>query len=453
VDEARNLPPLTDNKKRADAYVLLWSSLTPKEEHKSKIHKKELSPKYNETFGFKFDPKVVKNGVLSGAIHLQFRNFVKIGTQFLGKEFVVPFELKEGEEKKQWVAIPETSTNAEVHITVSWSKLKASEIPEIILTRTGGAVAKPYYNSITRTALKKRIRFGDRGMDSEVHFLTVKVHEAKDLIISNRDTNSTDTFFSIFLHSSQQITYKSKTIRNSLAPKWENAEYGFELVSVINDKVRDALRLQFRNQTMVGDSVIMGNLYIPLDFIALNDSKTQWYTLEGVPKGEVLITVSRSLKKVSELPVQATSGSASVSKKLIYALSLAKRQMAEFGLKATITISLRMAVVETRISVSIDPAQSSPEETAAQAEQELITAEQAVDTEQEDVVDDQLQESKSIFKKMLLSSVQSLAGNLTNSLKDMRSVGLSGSVGCSIILGVPMYGIEFEIAVDVELAG
>jgi hypothetical protein len=315
VDEARNLPPLTDNKKRADAYVILWSAATPKEEHKSKIHKKELNPKYNETFGFRFDPKVVKNGVLSGAIHLQFRNFVKIGQQFLGKEIVVSFELKEGDEKGQWVAIPETSTNAEVRVTMRWNKLKASELPEIIKTYTGGSITKSYYNSITRTQLKKRIRQGDRGMDSEVNFLTVKVHEARNLIIANRETSSSDTFFSMFLHSSQQITYKSKTIKNSLAPKWESAEYGFELVSIINDKVRDALRLQFRNQTVVGDSLIMGTLYIPLDFIALNESKTQWYTLEGVPNGEVLITIGRSLKKVSELPVQATSGSASVSKK------------------------------------------------------------------------------------------------------------------------------------------
>jgi hypothetical protein len=396
----------------------------------------------------------VKNGVLSGAIHLQFRNFVKIGQQFLGKEIVVSFELKEGDEKGQWVAIPETSTNAEVRITMRWNKLKASELPEIIKTYTGGSITKSYYNSITRTQLKKRIRQGDRGMDSEVNFLTVKVHEAKDLIIANRETSSSDTYFSMYLHSSQQITYKSKTIKNSLAPKWENAEYGFELVSIINDKVRDALRLQFRNQTVVGDSLIMGTLYIPLDFIALNESKTQWYTLEGVPTGEVLITIGRSLKKVSELPVQATSGSASVSKKLIYALSLAKRQMAEFEIKTTITISLKMAVVATRISVTIDPSQSTPEETAAKLEQELRTAEQAVDTEPDELVDDQQQqqqESKSIFKKMLISSVDSLAMNLRNSLKDMRAVGLNGSVGCSVILGVPMYGIEFEIAVDVEL--
>jgi len=125
--------------------------------------------------------------------------------------------------------------------------------------------------------------------------------------------------------------------------------------------------------------------------------------------------------------------------------------MAEFGLKTTITISLKMAVVATRISVIIDPAQN-PVEQSIQLDQELQFAEQAVDTEQEDTPGEQDQESKGIFKKMLISSVESLGNNLKNSLRDMKAVGLTGSLGCSVILGLPMYGIEFEIGVDVELA-
>jgi len=440
------LPPLRDNK-TVDSYFILWSSDKPKEEHKSKIHKKDLNPKFNETFGLKYDQKVVKNGVLTGTIHFQFRNFKKVGMQFLGKEFTIPFQLKEGEERDQWIPIPDTSTNGEVSVNIRWTNLKVTEIPEIIKTHTGGSTAT-YYNSITRSQLKKRIRQGDRGMDSEVEFLTVKVHEAKNLVFVNADSKSSDPYFSVFLHSSQQIVYKTKPVKNTVNPKWEDAEYGFELVTVLKDKVRDALKLQFKSSSLIGDSVSLGTLYIPLDFLEPNAKDTKWYKLEGVASGEVKLTVGRGMKKVSELPIQATSGSASVSKKLIYALTLVKQQMVQFGMKCTITISLKMAVVATRVSICIDP--SSTVNTAL-LEQEVQNAEQAVDTEPEDTPEEEDPETKSVFKKMLIGAVLALGNNLRNSLRDMKAVGLNGSLGCSVILGVPMYGIEFEIAVDVEL--
>jgi len=125
----------------------------------------------------------------------------------LGTELVVPIvNLKEGSPETLWVKIPGTP-NAEVNVTMQWSKIKQTEVPEILKTHTGGST-KAFHNSITRSQLKKRIREGDRGMDKEVHFLTVKVHEAKDLTSSVRDGTALDPYFSIYLHSSQQIVYK-----------------------------------------------------------------------------------------------------------------------------------------------------------------------------------------------------------------------------------------------------
>jgi len=218
---------------------------------------------------------------------------------------------------------------------------------------------------------------------------------------------------------------------------------------VINDKVRDALRLDLKSYRVVGDCPSLGTIYIPLEGLVQNGLKTEWYPIDG-GKGEVKISMSRAFKKVSELPIQATKGSASVSKKLIYALNLVRRKMADFGLCVTIGISMQMAVVATRISVKIEPL--SAEEVEA-IEKDLETAEKEVDNDQEEDTLTQAPENKNIFKRMLAGAVESLANNLKSTLKDMRLVGLSGTVGCSVILGVPMYGIQFEIAVDVDIAG
>jgi len=61
---------------------------------------------------------------------------------------------------------------------------------------------------------------------------------------------------------------------------WNDAEYGFELVSVINGKIRDALRLSFKNFAVVGDTPSLGSLYIPLEFLVSSEPCTQWYKLE-----------------------------------------------------------------------------------------------------------------------------------------------------------------------------
>jgi len=211
------------------------------------------------------------------------------------------------------------------------------------------------------------------------------------------------------------------------------------------------LRLDLRNYRAFGESPSIGSLYIPLDSLGPKETISNWYKLEGTPSGEVRVTLTRGIKKVSQLPIQATKGSARVSKKLLYALSMARRKMAEFGMSTTIEISMKMAVVETRIAVKIEP--MSPEE-IAEVDKEIEVAEKEIDNESEDGLDPvEEEESKSIFKSMLEGALNSLAINLKSTLKDMASVGLSGSVGASVILGVPMWGIEFEIAVDVEMNG
>jgi len=436
VEEAKNLPPLNPSGSGVDSYVILWSSEKKKEEHKSKIHYKEVNPKYNETFGFVFDPKLIQSGRLSNEINFQFRNFKAIGTEKIGTPLVVPFSLEEEQENSNWYKIP--GCNGEVKVTLMWRKMKQSEVPEIIKTHTGGST-KSYYNSITRTQLKKRIREGDRGGDSEVQYLTVKVLDSKDI--------SGDIFFNAFLHSSQQITYKSPVKKNSTNPKWDEADFGFELVTVINNKVKDALRIELKNSKLFMENQALGHLFIPLDKLEPNSNKTQWYKLEGVTQGELKISLTRAPKKVKDLPIIATKGSARASKKLLYVLSVVRRRMADFGLKATVLVSMKLAVVATRIAVTIEPMSA---EEIALIENEVVNAEKQV-TEEED--DPSLaEENKSIFKIMLDNAVQSLFNNLKTSLKDMKSLGLTGSVGSSVFIGLEMYGIEFEIGVDVELA-
>jgi hypothetical protein len=66
------------------------------------------------------------------------------------------------EKAKQRVS-PTAANKPQVKVNFTLLKLPPAEIPVPMKTRTGGSV-EAFYNSITRTKLKKALRQGDRYM-------------------------------------------------------------------------------------------------------------------------------------------------------------------------------------------------------------------------------------------------------------------------------------------------
>jgi len=85
------------------------------------------------------------------------------------------------------------------------NRLKESEVPVPLKSKTGGSV-ESFYNSITRTEIKKALREGDRGGAETVAFVEVAVLEAENLPPSSLN----EAYFFINVNSSDKKKYKSK---------------------------------------------------------------------------------------------------------------------------------------------------------------------------------------------------------------------------------------------------
>jgi len=175
-----------------------------------------------------------------------------------------------------------------------------------------------------------------------------------------------------------------------------------------------------------------------------------------VRKSESLLNEQK--KAVCDLDVQASNLIDSMNLKLIYALTLCRQFLGALGFAMEINLSLKAAVVEVHLAVGISPLTENPDKAArelAEAENEMDKKDQeeAANEQQVSLMTEEEAPEKSIgiMKEMLLNAVKRLAKNIQTTSKRMGNLGLTGSFGAAVIIGIAMYGCEFSIGVDVKM--
>lgn len=467
IHAAKDLPGLNRDKKTIDPYVLLW--LTSEESgkkfraSKSKQHEKNNNPIINETFLFKIPKEKITPTGINDTLQVRWHNY-KTG---IGKQEVAP---------AHQVSLQGIILNAETEpeirtveigpgcgsytISFDFYSCTADAAPVPAVTHTGGGSEK-FVNSITRTEVKQRVRKGDRGSDIVVEYLTVKVHEATGL----RATGSTTSpYFFINLNSSKQVQYKGKQQSNTVTPVWEQ-EFGFETALVIRDVIKDFCVINVVGYNApLKPAHKLGSVHIPLDTIKKGGTVSDWYPLVGdgsLPGSKIRVTLQRTKKAVCDLENQATSLLASMNKRLIWVLGSARKILTAMGMAGTLSVSLKAAVAEVRFSIRMDPSSVDHEKIARDAaeaenamdQQELVDegSDQVIVVAQQGTPEEAPQKDPGIFKSMVISAIQKLAKNMRETSMTFANLGLTGTVGSSIIIGVAMYGCELEIGVDLEV--
>eukprot|EP01126_Amoeba_proteus_P008953 TRINITY_DN1339_c0_g1_i1.p1 TRINITY_DN1339_c0_g1~~TRINITY_DN1339_c0_g1_i1.p1 ORF type:complete len:436 (-),score=67.13 TRINITY_DN1339_c0_g1_i1:48-1355(-) len=406
--------------------------------------------KFNETFGFMWDLDVINTARgINDRIVMEFHQFRTIGTCVLGRLTEVDLStLTEGTEKT--LMVPIEGTGGTVKLTLMWYTLSKAEAPRPLWSHTGGSL-KAHFNSLTRTAVKEAIRRGNRGAVTNVEWLQVKVHQAKDLEMVNKETDSpTDPFFVIYLNSSQSVSYKGPISRNTPSPVYSPPfETGFELVCVVGGQIRDSLVIEFFGHRRISSNIRIGSTSIPLESLEIGTSYTAWYPLsEG--KGKVEVTTLRTSKAVSDLPMTGLSLGKRINAMMFYALACLRLKLLEFGLILKIGINCNLGFIETRIGVTIKP--TAEDRIALEAQQ--LAAEAVVEREvnEDDNEEESVRtESLSAFKKFINKFAENLINKFKSVLCEMYQHGLLGTCGISLMAGFPPYGLELGLSIDVEM--
>lgn len=464
IHSATGLPPLSKNKKTIDPYVLLWlkSEEGKKGFHrsKSKNHEKNCNPLINETWIFTIPPANALASGINDALKVRWHHFVTIGSQEVAPAQEVSLAgLTVGMSTEPKEIQIGGGGLGSFSISYQFYSCPTKDVPVPKLSHSGGSVDK-VYNSITRTEIKKRLREGDRGSDQVVEFLNVTVHEAKVTATEKNGTSS--PYFFIRLNSSATTKYRGSKQSNTTNPQW-NQTFGFETALVIKDVVQDAVVVDvvgFNAPLLPGYP--LGTATISLSDIKPGGTITNWFPLKGTgtnAESAVRVTLKRTKKAVCELDVQATGLIDSMTKKIIYALNLCRKALGALGISCTISLELKLAVVAVRMSAKLDPKLVDEEKIAkelAEAENQMDQDELANSApDQVAVTDTDLppvdKKDIGILKSLLVSGVTKLASNIQLTSKRLGNLGITGSFGTSIIIGVAMYGCEFSIGVDVDM--
>lgn len=73
----------------------------------------------------------------------------------------------------------------------------------------------------------------------------------------------------------------------------------------------------------------------------VGSEKTDWYKVEK-GKGQVKVTTKRTVKRVEDLEVKATSTMAKLNNKVMYVLGIVRRQLAGTHIKCVISVAIKL---------------------------------------------------------------------------------------------------------------
>jgi len=386
------------------------------------------------------------------SVVLQFYNFKTIGSPDpMGTIVKVPLKDLESNPQRK-CSIPGTQ-NAFVEVSLSASVRPSKEVQIPLYTHTGGS-SKSFFNSITRTNIKQRIRLGDRGKDTEVSFLEVIVHEASDYPCPEGNS-TTHPYFYIHLNSSEGVKFKSNIIRDSTTPKWEQ-KFGFEIASTPGAGIQDGIRLKLRSYNPYGPAYDAGSIYVPLSKLKeVGTEVSDWYRADkGTVK--VRITVKRATKSVEDLEIKATSTLAKLNNKVLYTLGIVKKALAGTGIKCKVEISILMGIVAVRVAVTVSGDEEKPEE-IKKIDEEINKTEKEIETdsaaEPDQVGDEQDQDTqdKSLMRRIIESGAERLIKGLKQAANKLRSLGISGAeIGVMAMIEAYNCGIQIELSAEIE---
>jgi hypothetical protein len=441
--EGKDLPALNKMNPGSDPYVILYLASKPKDRHKSKIFKQEVNPKWNETFVMKLTDVDLQSGRLNDNLVLEVYNFSTIGKPKSIGDAAYKVSLAVEDQLESWVdlkgeKISGKGAAAQLKIGVSLQKLPLEEIPVPIKSHTGNSV-ESFYNSVTRTIVKKA-RKGDRNGATTVTWLDVTVIEGKGFA-PLPGKKAANPYVILSLNSSDRKRRKGKVAHGALNPIWKQ-NFGFEVASVVRDKMEDGLKIFAKDYNLVGSAGDFGQTYVPLNTLAENGQQDLWVPV-GSNGAQVHLLLKRYQRKVEDL--ESDSLLDKLNARLLYFLNLARLRLGDMGFDIKLSVEVVVAAFSVAASIMLTGKVNEEQiaEENAEIEEDLEStiegeegAQSPVDVQKE--------------KGFAVGRVEKIAKAIGRAVNKWTSLGLKGEMTLGATFN--MFQTGFTIGVTVAMA-